>query len=215
MILFPAFEALDVFGPLEALNLLSRDFKMDLALIAATSEPVSTKARAANMNSKNSSFAQSILPTYTFETAPHLDVLFVPGGLGTRAPDLNSTIDFIAARYGQVKYLISICTGASLVARTGILDGRNATTNKASWAATVALGPKVNWVAPARWVVDGNIWTSSGISAGIDATLAFIEKVYGEKAAEKVTNYMEYDRQQDSAWDPYAHVFNVSSVSNS
>jgi len=59
----------------------------------------------------NSSFAQSILPTHTFANAPDLDVLFVPGGAGTRAPDLKSTIDFVRERYPGLKYLITVCTG--------------------------------------------------------------------------------------------------------
>lgn len=69
MLLFPAFESLDVFGPLDALQILSRSYQIDLALIASTLDPVSTKPRASSMNPKNSTFFQSVVPTHTLETA--------------------------------------------------------------------------------------------------------------------------------------------------
>lgn len=210
MLLFPAFESLDVFGPLDALQILSRQYKMDLALISSTLDPVSTQPRAASMNPKNSTFFQSVIPTHTLDNAPDLDVLIVPGGLGTRAPDLNATIDFIATAYPKLQYLITVCTGAGLAARAGVLDGKRATTNKASWAGTTALGPNVQWVAQARWTVDGNIWTSSGISAGIDVTLAFIEHLHGKDVATRLANSMEYERHEDPSWDPFSSIFNVT-----
>jgi transcriptional regulator GlxA family with amidase domain len=212
MLLFPAFESLDVFGPLDALQTLSRSYKMDLALISSTLDPVTTKPRSLSMNPENSTFFQSVVPTHTLESAPPLDVLIVPGGLGTRAPDLNSTIHWIAKTYPTLKYLITVCTGAGLAAQSGVLDGKKATTNKASWASTVKLGPKVHWVSHARWTVDGNIWTSSGISASIDVTLAFIDKVYGSNVAKELAYTMEYERHEDPSWDPFANYFNVTKV---
>jgi transcriptional regulator GlxA family with amidase domain len=210
MLLFQAFETLDVFGPLDALQILSRQYNMDLALISATPDPVTTRPRAPSMNPKNSSFFQSVMPTHTLKNAPDLDVLIIPGGLGTRAPDLQTTIDYIAATYPKLQYLITVCTGAGLAARAGVLDGKKATTNKASWAGTIALGPKVKWVSQARWTVDGNIWTSSGISASIDVTLAFIAHVYGDDVATGLANSMEYERHQDPSCDPFASIFNVT-----
>ncbi|TEA17959.1 Isonitrile hydratase [Colletotrichum sidae] len=213
MIIARAFEMLDVFGPLDALGMLARSYQMNLYLIADTMDPVTVQPVAAAMNAKNSSFFPSILPTHTFATAPKdIEVLMVPGGLWTRSPNLNATISYIRATYPSLRYLVSICTGASVVARAGILDGRRATTNKASWASTVVHGPNVTWVPKARWVVDGNVWTSSGISAGIDATLAFIEEVFGEADAVSIADLMEYDWHRDSTWDPYAEKFNVTGV---
>jgi transcriptional regulator GlxA family with amidase domain len=136
-------------------------------------------------------------------------VLIIPGGLGTRSPYLNSTIDFVRETYPNLQYLITICTGAGIAARAGVLDGRRATTNKAAWNATVVLGPNVKWVKEARWVVDRNIWTTSGISAGIDGTLAFIDKVYGKEEATRISNLMEYTRETKSHNDPFAEVWGV------
>lgn len=134
-------------------------------------------------------------------------MLIIPGGLGTRSPLINATIEYVSKTYPKLQYLITVCTGSALAARAGLLDGRRATTNKASWSSTVTYGPKTKWIPHARWVVDGNIWTSSGISAGIDTTLAFIEQMYGKPNATYVANMMEYERHEDSSWDPFADIF--------
>jgi transcriptional regulator GlxA family with amidase domain len=210
MLLFQAFKMLDVFGPLDPLQMLSRQYNMSLALISATPDPVMTRPRAPSMNSMNSSFFTSVIPTHTLKHAPDLDVLIVPDGIGTRAPDLQPTIDYIAASYPKLQYLVTVCTGAGLAARAGVLDGKKATTSKASWAGTIALGPKVRWVSKARWTVDGNVWTSSGISAGIDVTLAFIAHVYGDGVASGIAKLMEYERHQDPSQDPFATIFNIT-----
>ena len=212
-VLFPAFEALDVFGPLEAVNLLSLQRQLNLYMIADSLEPVNTKPRAASMNRFNSSFGESILPTHTFAAPPDdLDVLFVPGGLGTRAPDLNSTIDYVRATYPSLQYLVSVCTGAGILARAGILDGKNATTNKLAWNSTIIHGPKTYWIAHARWVVDRNVWTTSGVSAGIDGALAWIEHVFGNKTANSLAIGMEYQRHADWHWDPFAEYYGLKDV---
>ncbi|GME23340.1 putative dj-1 family protein [Neofusicoccum parvum] len=215
MLLFPAFQALDVFGPLDALNILSWNHPMNLALISTTLDPVSTAPSMAAVNVAGSNFSQSVVPTHTLADAPPLDVLLVPGGLGTRAPDLNATIGFVADVFPSLQYLITICTGAGLAARAGVLDGRNATTNKKSWAATTALRKQVNWIPEARWVVDEEegevkVWSSSGVSAGIDATLAWMGAVYGVETAKEVADGMEYEMWTDSHFDPFAELYNLT-----
>ncbi|KAJ8463466.1 hypothetical protein ONZ45_g17569 [Pleurotus djamor] len=177
---------------------------LNLSLIAATLDPVSTQPRS---HGAWSSFAQAIVPTHTFASPPeNLEVLFVPGGSGTRAPDLGPAIDYIRDVYPSLRYIVSICTGSWLLARAGVLEGRNATTNKASWASRPLMNGTVNWVPHARWVVDGNIWTSSGVSAGIDATLAFLEATFGADVAQRVTNGMEYTRHTNASYDPFAEL---------
>ncbi|KAJ5505690.1 DJ-1 domain, InhA-type [Penicillium expansum] len=203
VVLFPGFQALDVFGPLDCINVLSWTHGMTLALVASTLEPVTTKSPiSAN------AIGQSVVPTHTFATAPSLDLLFVPGGLGTRvsSPAIEEAIVYIRNVYPQLSYLITVCTGAGLAARAGVLDGRRATTNKMAWAEITGLGVNVDWVPRARWVVDGNVWSSSGVSAGIDVTLAWIEAVYGSELARTISNSMEYTRHEDPNHDPFAEL---------
>lgn len=186
---------------------------MNLHIIAATLDPVSTKQLAAIGDgnhqrplTESPDFGTSILPTHTFETAPPLDVLVVPGGQGTRAQSaaISGSIEFIGQRFPSLQYLITVCTGAGLAARASVLDGKRATTNKLAWESTTALRPQVDWIHRARWVNDGNIWTSSGISAGIDVTFAWIAHVYGADVAKNIADRMEYTRVTDPDNDPFA-----------
>jgi transcriptional regulator GlxA family with amidase domain len=123
---------------------------------------------------------------------------------------------------GDLKWILTVCTGSEILARTGALDGKRATTNKRAFnqASTsdqthmCALDSdvctkvkekhlKVNWVAKGRWVVDGDIWTSSGISAGIDLTFAWISEVFGEETAQYVADRSEYERNTEPENDRF------------
>ncbi len=101
---------------------------------------------------------------------------------------------------------MSVCNGASILAASGLLDGRPATTNKAFWKLSTQPGPNVKWVTHARWVDDGNVVTSSGVSAGIDMTLHVIDRLYGTRAAERLAATAEYEWHRDPAWDPFAEM---------
>ncbi|MCJ1389024.1 SEA (Seh1-associated) complex subunit [Xylographa bjoerkii] len=200
VVLYPHFQALDVFGPIDAFNVLSEDQPLTLSVIARTLDPMRTSSGA---------FTQLILPTHTFATAPPLDVLLVPGGPGARSPDMQPVVDFIASVYPSLKYLISVCTGAPLVARTGLVDGMRATTNKRAWEWVIGQRAQVKWVPRARWVVDGKWWSSSGVSAGIDVAFAWMAHVWGEEVAKDASLKMEYTRWVDSTRDPFADVYGL------
>lgn len=149
-IVYPAFQALDVFGPLDALNVLSSVVPLNLSIIGPTLDPVSTRVEGIPTPSF---FNESVVPTHTFARPPEgLDVLIVPGGIGTRAPvgQQQPQIDLIRETYPRLKYLISVCTGVTLLARSGVLDGRRATGNKAEWAFVKSTGPNVDWVPKVR-----------------------------------------------------------------
>ncbi|GLI75845.1 hypothetical protein PoHVEF18_004111 [Penicillium ochrochloron] len=206
VILFPGFQALDAFGPLDVINVLSRTEPVTLSLLSSTLTPISTQSPDIP-----STTGQSILPTHTYATAPPLDVLLVPGGRGSRGTSapVTEAITFIQNIYPSLKYLITVCTGSGLVARAGVLDGRRATTNKMAWREMRDLRPAVDWVARARWVVDGNVWTSSGVSAGIDVTLAWIGEVFGEEKAKGIADWIEYSRHEDADVDPFAELYGL------
>ncbi|EAW13672.1 DJ-1/PfpI family protein [Aspergillus clavatus NRRL 1] len=215
MLLFPGFEALDVFGPLEVLNVLSERTKLHLSLLSTTLDPVSTKSPDPAAHRIGSVCAQEVVPTNTLTdilTAVHagqtsIDVLLVPGGAGTRFPEIiNPVIEFVRGISPSVAHVISICNGAGVVARAGVLDGKRATTNKMLWTKTTALRSEVEWVKEARWVRDGEVWTSSGVSAGIDVALAFVREVYGRNVAGGIAREIEYvwDEEDDGTRDLFA-----------
>lgn len=161
--------------------------------------------------------AESIVPTHTFENAPAVQLLIIPGGIGTRAPIsyLQTTIDFVKKAAPTSDYVLSVCTGSGISARAGILDGKRATTNKRAWRTVLAWGPLVKWVAEARWVIDGNLWSSSGVSAGTDAMLAWVDQIFGNAAAQNVANGMEWNGDwKNSTHDPYAAINGLSSANN-
>src|SRR5262245_51656688 len=165
VLLFPDFELLDVFGPLEAFgNRGVRDHYRVLT-VAATAGPVA------------SAQGTRAIADHGFADCPRLDVLLVPGGMGTRRGVDDATLTgWIAARAREVELLLSVCTGAALLARAGVLDGRRATTNKLAFDWVASQGPRVQWIRRARWVDDGNVVTSSGVSAGIDMSLHVIAR---------------------------------------
>ncbi|KAK6364527.1 hypothetical protein, variant [Exophiala oligosperma] len=188
---------------------------MELAVMAESLTPVSTNPEQPS-TFVSSSFGQEIVPTHTFTNPPEVEVLIIPGGYGTRNKEKMAPVEsYIRSVFFDLKYAITICTGSAVLAGMGLLDHRRATTNKCTWSLVTPLGPKVNWVRKARWVVDDTpgvtpVWSSSGVSAGIDVTFAFIQTLYGAGTAESVANVMEYDRHLDDKWDPFAGVWGVS-----
>ncbi|KAI3327047.1 class I glutamine amidotransferase-like protein [Xylariaceae sp. AK1471] len=200
VVLFPGFQALDVFGPLDALNNMSRTTPLEFVALAATLDPVNTKVEAPGR------IGQSVVPTHTFDNCPEdLEVLLVPGGFGCRDQAIMTPIvEFLKRVYPKLRYLLTVCTGSAIVAMSGVLDGRRATSNKRSWEWATSQGPNVQWVRQARWVVDGNIWTSSGVTAGMDLIYAFIADQYGEETAKRLADIAEYVRNTDSSVDPFA-----------
>ncbi|KAG9241243.1 class I glutamine amidotransferase-like protein [Calycina marina] len=213
IVVFTGFQALDVFGPLSTLNVLSREHKMELAIIAESLTPVSTNPEPNPFAS--SSFGQEIVPTHTFAKPPEVEVLIIPGGFGTRNKEKMAPVEaYIQTVFSSLKYVITICTGSAILAGINLLDNRRATTNKSTWNSVTPLGQKTEWVRKARWVVDDTpgvtpVWSSSGIAAGIDVTFAFIERLYSAEIAESVANLMEYERHLDDKWDPFADIWSV------
>ncbi|KAI8720462.1 hypothetical protein NCS52_00491500 [Fusarium sp. LHS14.1] len=208
VVLFQALDMIDVFGPLDPLQLVSLSVQqLNLHLIAETLDPVSTAPVA--MNKFNSSFWPTIPPTKTFADDLDLDLLIIPGGPGARNPNLGAVTDYIAKMEPKVKILMTICTGSGIAARAGVLDGHLATTNKNAWATMKAMGPKVNWVSPARFVIDGKIWSSSGVTSGLDLIFAFIETFWGAQQSERIASIIEHVPRAATD-DPFSQHFNIT-----
>ena len=193
VVLFPDFELLDVFGPLEMFGLLPEHF--DIHLLAEAGALVSSKQGPRSA------------VDYHFSDSRQYDILLVPGGMGTRQQVTNPVIlDWLRLQSAETRYTTSVCTGSALLAKAGLLDGIKATTNKAAFAWVCEQGKQVDWQVQARWVEDGKFFTSSGVSAGMDMSLALIKSVLGQETAEQVAFWTEYDWHQDPDWDPFAEL---------
>jgi transcriptional regulator GlxA family with amidase domain len=206
IVLFQGFQALDAFGPLDALNLIARERKIELSIIGPSLDPVSTLPPGGNAS--GAGFSQTVVPTHTYADPPsEIDVLIIPGGVGTRDDTtIGPVIELSRQLYPRVQYVFTVCTGSSVIARAGILDGKRATTNKVRFRSIAQDNPQVNWIKKARWVVDGNIWTSSGVTAGIDAMFAFLKSIYGEELATRTAEMMEHIRHEDPDDDPFTYI---------
>ena len=201
-ILYPGFEMLDLFGPHEMYSMLGPD-AVQIVTVAEQAVPV-TSAVSMAVDAGPQVVAQA-----NFENAPSLDILLVPGGFGTPPALENAALmNFLSTRAGSAQVVSSVCTGSALLAKAGLLDGRRATSNKQLFALSTQITDQVDWVESARWVEDGKFWTSSGVSAGMDMTLAIIAKLAGEETAESVSSGTEYTWHRDADTDPFASELN-------
>ena len=204
VLLYPDFEMLDVFGPLEMFSMLGRA-RARLHLIAEHPGPVPAAMAA------DGPLGPHVIAEYGYADAPPLDVLLVPGGFGT-VPALADTelLNFIRER-APATILASVCTGSALLARAGVLDGRRATSNKQLFDLARRQSDRVEWVEAARWVDAGSVMTSSGVSAGMDMALALIERLCGTEVAEQIADATEYTWHRAADRDPFVAHLNALS----
>ncbi len=193
-VLYENFELLDLYGPLEMFGCVGPELR--IVTIADAPGPVRSWP------------GPTTVADHGYADCPHLDLILVPGGIGTRALLDAPIISFLRDRSPAAEITMSVCTGSALLAKAGLLDGRRATSNKQFFDFARAQGEKVTWVEEARWVEDGPIVTSSGVSAGTDMALAVIARLFGEDRAEAIANLTEYERQTDPTRDPFHRFLN-------
>lgn len=204
VLLYPNFELLDVFGPIEMFTMLGHA-RARIHMIAERPGAI------ASAMAGDGPLGPSVVAEYGFGDAPSLDVLLVPGGFGTVPALANEVlIDFIRSSAASTRVLASVCTGSALLARAGVLDGHRATSNKQFFDLARRQSDRVQWIEAARWVDDGNVVTSSGVSAGMDMALALIERFHGADAAEQIAIATEYTRHRDAAQDPFVVHLNAA-----
>jgi transcriptional regulator GlxA family with amidase domain len=141
-----------------------------------------------------------IKPHYTFDNHPPLDLLVVPGGWGTRREVDNPVlIDWLRRVTQATPVNASVCTGAFLLGKIGLFDGHKATTHWASLDRMETTFPNVQVIRDVRWVDEGNVVSSAGISAGIDMSLHLVERLFGLDLAERTARQMDYRWQRELA----------------
>ncbi len=179
---FPGAEELDLVGPWEALA-LARDYgerEVELFTVALTREPVRLRG------------GLRVVPDYAFSSEPKADAIVVPGGPGTRdESSWRPVVAWVAARR-ETPLVTSVCTGAFLLARAGLLDGRNATTHHSRLEELREQHPGVHVVEGPRVVDEGDIVTAGGVTAGIDLGLYLVARFFDEELAGRVAEVMEY-----------------------
>ena len=198
--LFEGFTVLDVYGPVQAFascRLMRTDGTPHRLYENLTVGDRPGPVRAGE--------GTATVVEHAFADAPPYDIILIPGGFGTRrAVSDPGFLKQLAAASDRAAVTATVCTGSALLARTGLLDGRPATSNKLAWDWVIQQGPQVRWQRKARWVDDGNVLTSSGVSAGIDMALSLVERLNGRDMALASARNMEYVWNADPAHDPFA-----------
>lgn len=176
MVLFPGVTQLDLTGPYEV---LARMPNARVCLVAASRAPV------------RSEWGLTITPDATFDDAPPLDILCVPGGWGVNEHLQDDTLlAFLRARGERARYVTSVCSGALLLGAAGLLRGYRATTHWMSLDLLALFGAQP---VQERVVRDRNRITAAGVSAGIDFGLALAAELFGATVAQEIQLAIEYD----------------------
>ena len=191
-LVFDDYETLDLMGPVEFLSRVS-----ELRLRYVSFEGGAKRSKQGFE-----------IKTKKLNKMPKESVLLLPGGQGTRR--LVNDNEFISRLKECVmasKFCLSVCTGSALLAKTGLLDGLKATSNKRSLEWVKSCGKAVKWQEHARWVRAGKFYTASGVAAGMDMALGFISDHFGKELAQNIANETEYNWQKSSKIDKFAKFY--------
>jgi transcriptional regulator GlxA family with amidase domain len=189
--IFNDVEVLDFCGPLEVFGVTEQETDpkpFDVVTVAATPGVVVARNQL------------SVNPMYSFENCPPADIVLIPGGVGTRPLIHNiEVLHWIQDRATTSEYVLSVCTGALLLAKAGLLDGLAATTHHTTVDLLRQLAPHTDVREGDRVIDNGKIVLSAGVAAGIDMSLYMVSRLLGEDAAIATATEMEYD------WRPGQH----------
>lgn len=188
--LYEGVEILDFSGPGEVFASASSYTEaggFNVYTVAATKEPITSQGFV------------KIMPTYSIEDCPKPNIIVLPGGNTGASVDNPAVIKWVQEEMAEGDYWLSVCTGAFILERAGLLAGKKATTWHGRIDQLKALATNFEVLENTRWVDNGNVITTAGVSAGIDGALHLVEKIFGRKTAEQTARYMEYDK-----WVPEA-----------
>jgi transcriptional regulator GlxA family with amidase domain len=186
ILIFDDVEVLDFCGPFEVFSTTGqRPGAFRVYTVAEKPDPVTARG------------GLSVNPAYTIADCPPPDILLVPGGFGTRREMRNAALtEWIKTQAQTAERILSVCTGALLLAKAGLLDGLEATTHWAAMDLLREAAPNTTVHADRRYVDNGRIILSAGVAAGIDMSLYVVAKLHGAETAQETARNMEYD------WEP-------------
>ncbi len=186
ILIFDDVEVLDFAGPFEVFS-VARDPQTDSPLF----DVYTVAEHAAPVYARN---GLSVNPRYHFADAPPPALFVVPGGRGVRTQvDNPAVIDWIKAQHVRAELSLSVCTGAWLLGRAGLLKGLRATTYHTGFERLAQIEPTATLERGVRWVDNGQVITSAGVSAGIDMALYVVERLFGTAQAQHTADHMEYE----------------------
>ena len=184
ILIFDGVQIIDYTGPYEVFGQAG----LEVFTVATTPAMITT------------SMGMKVTPHYTLENAPASDLLLIPGGGVRNTQEDPNVIRWIQERSKQAEYVVSVCNGAYILAKTGLLDGLTATTFYDLIEGLPTISPKVKVVRDQRYVDNGKFITTAGISSGIDGSLYVVSKLFGKARAQMVALNMEYDWKADSTY---------------
>lgn len=183
--LFNEVEVLDFAGPFEVFSITKVHEEKPFTVYTVSQNGEMITARN----------GLKVQPDYSIEDLPPVDILIIPGGKGARENEVKNDIiiNWIRQQMKEVKLITSVCTGALLLAKAGLLDGLKATTHWASIQTFKKDFPNVEVMENVKFVDEGHIITSAGISAGINMSFHIVKNLLGVEIAEETAKNMEYD----------------------
>ncbi len=187
--LFHNVEVLDFAGPFEVFTTASR---MKARLTPEAPPLFNVFTVAASLDPIRARAGLTVLPQYDIQTHPTIDLLIIPGGIVTAELTQPAVIEWIARTANSAAITASVCTGAFLLAQAGLLQGKSATTHWEDLDDLQTAFPDIHVQADARWVDQGRIVTSAGISAGIEMSLHLVARLEGDELARRTARQMEY-----------------------
>lgn len=184
ILIFDDVEVLDFAGPFEVFSVSGRRDNLEPFNVYTVAEkPGPVLAR--------NEF--SVNPKYTLENCPEPDIVLVPGGYGTRKEMNNPVIvDWVKSKSLSVEYMLSVCTGALILAKAGLLKGKSATTHHGALGLLKEIEPEANVDGTRRVVDNGNLILSAGVAAGIDMSFHVVSRIMGKDHAVETAHYIEY-----------------------
>jgi transcriptional regulator GlxA family with amidase domain len=191
---FDDVEVLDFAGPFEVFSTASRVFHrlnpdsvppFDVFTVGVSRIQIRTRG------------GLLVEPHFSFAEHPMIDVLLIPGGVVTAELDAPSVISWIATQARSAQLTASVCTGAFLIGKAGLLGGKRATTHWEDVADLRRLLPDTRVLEETRWVDEGTVVTSAGISAGLDMSLHIVARLAGKELAVRTARQMEYEWRDD------------------